>query len=127
MTVVTLYHAAGCHLCDRAREVLLSVREELEFELLEVDISGDPELEASYREWLPVVEIDGERAFVYTSTKAVSEDVFRELDREQRIAGRCGLCPYLPSGSRKPRGKEGAHGGTMGSPVPEVAKVSRGG
>jgi hypothetical protein len=30
-----------------------------------VDISGDPELEASYREWLPVVEIAGERAFVY--------------------------------------------------------------
>jgi hypothetical protein len=31
----------------------------------EVDITGDPELEAKYREWLPVVEIDGERAFVY--------------------------------------------------------------
>ena len=31
----------------------------------EVDISGDPDLEARYREWLPVVEIDGERAFVY--------------------------------------------------------------
>jgi hypothetical protein len=31
----------------------------------EVDITGDPELEAAYREWLPVVEIDGERAFVY--------------------------------------------------------------
>jgi hypothetical protein len=30
-----------------------------------VDIGGDPELEARYREWLPVVEIDGERAFVY--------------------------------------------------------------
>jgi hypothetical protein len=30
-----------------------------------VDISGDEELEARYREWLPVVEIDGERAFVY--------------------------------------------------------------
>jgi hypothetical protein len=36
-----------------------------DFELHEVDISGDPELESSYREWLPVVEIDGERAFVY--------------------------------------------------------------
>jgi glutaredoxin len=35
----------------------------VEFE--EVDIGGDPELEARYREWLPVVEIDGERAFVY--------------------------------------------------------------
>jgi hypothetical protein len=30
-----------------------------------VDITGDPELEAQYREWLPVVEIDGRRAFVY--------------------------------------------------------------
>jgi hypothetical protein len=31
----------------------------------EVDISGDSALEAAYREWLPVLEIDGERAFVY--------------------------------------------------------------
>ena len=31
----------------------------------EVDITGDPELEATYREWLPVLEIGGERAFVY--------------------------------------------------------------
>ncbi len=31
----------------------------------EVDIGGDAELEARYREWLPVVEIDGERAFVF--------------------------------------------------------------
>jgi len=33
--------------------------------LREVDVTGDPELEARYREWLPVVEIDGVRAFVY--------------------------------------------------------------
>ena len=30
-----------------------------------VDITGDPALEAEYREWLPVVTIDGERALVY--------------------------------------------------------------
>jgi hypothetical protein len=41
------------------------VQGEVTFELTEVDISGDPELEARYREWLPVVEIGGERAFVY--------------------------------------------------------------
>ncbi len=41
------------------------MREELAFELVEVDITGDPALESRYREWLPVVEIDGERAFVY--------------------------------------------------------------
>jgi glutaredoxin-like protein DUF836 len=37
----------------------------VEFELEEVDIAGNPDLEARYREWLPVVEIDGERAFTY--------------------------------------------------------------
>jgi glutaredoxin len=62
---VVLYHAAGCHLCERARAVLEAVRAEVPFELEEVDIGGDDELEAKYREWLPVVEIDGERAFVY--------------------------------------------------------------
>jgi hypothetical protein len=45
--------------------VLRRLRDELGFELAEVDISRDPDLEARYREWLPVVEIDGERAFVY--------------------------------------------------------------
>jgi glutaredoxin len=62
---VTLYHAAGCHLCDRAREILREVRETAPFELEEVDITGDGRLEAAYREWLPVVEINGDRAFVY--------------------------------------------------------------
>jgi hypothetical protein len=49
------------------------LRDELGFTLEEVDVGGDPELEARYREWLPVVEIDGERAFVYW----VQEDAFR--------------------------------------------------
>jgi glutaredoxin len=60
-----LYTAEGCHLCRRARSQVAALRVELGFELDEVDIGGDPELEARYREWLPVVEINGERAFVY--------------------------------------------------------------
>jgi Glutaredoxin-like domain (DUF836) len=44
---------------------LEAVRADLGFELEEVDIAGDPDLEARYREWLPVVEIDGRRAFTY--------------------------------------------------------------
>jgi glutaredoxin len=60
-----LYGARGCHLCERARETILSARDEAGFELEEVDITGVPELEARYRELLPVVEIDGRRAFFY--------------------------------------------------------------
>jgi glutaredoxin len=62
---VTIYYAPECHLCERARETVRALRDELGFDLAEVDVSGDPELEARYREWLPVAEIEGERAFVY--------------------------------------------------------------
>ena len=58
---VALYYSEGCHLCERARAVLGESGAPFE----EVDITGNAELEARYREWLPVVEIDGQRAFVY--------------------------------------------------------------
>jgi len=49
------------------------LRDELGFDLTEVDIGGDEALEAAYREWLPVVEIDGRRRFTYY----VQPDAFR--------------------------------------------------
>jgi glutaredoxin len=58
---VTLFVARDCSLCERARGVLDRVGATYEA----IDITGDEALEARYREWLPVVEIDGERAFVY--------------------------------------------------------------
>jgi glutaredoxin len=62
---VRLYVAEGCHLCERARSTVVAVRDELGFELEEVDIGGDADLEARYRELIPVLEIDGKRAFTY--------------------------------------------------------------
>ena len=53
--------------------MVAQVRQEVSFELQEVEIDGDPDLESRYREWLPVVEIDGDRAFVYY----VDPDAFR--------------------------------------------------
>ncbi len=41
------------------------MRGDVEFDLDVVDIGGDPDLEARYREHLPAVEVDGERAFTY--------------------------------------------------------------
>ena len=58
---MTLFVARDCSLCERARGVLDRVGATYEA----IDITGDEALEARYREWLPVVEIDGERAFVY--------------------------------------------------------------
>ena len=51
------------------------------FELEEVEIDGDAELEARYREWLPVVEIDGERTlFVWASWMIVPLALLGEMN-----------------------------------------------
>jgi glutaredoxin len=81
---VTLYHAVGCHLCERARAQLEALRAEEEFELREVNISGDPDLEARYREWLPVVELDGARVCTYY----VHPEPFRRKLAQSRSAAR---------------------------------------
>ena len=60
---VTLVHASGCHLCESARRVLERVRSEVPFEIEEVDITGDEELESRYRERIPVVLVNREEAF----------------------------------------------------------------
>jgi hypothetical protein len=46
-------------------EQVRALQPELGFSLREIDITGDPSLEAAHREWLPVVEIDGRRRFTY--------------------------------------------------------------
>jgi hypothetical protein len=70
---VAVYHAAGCHLCERALAKVRELRAELHFELEEIAIDGDAQLEARYRELIPVVEIEGERVFTYY----VHEQAFR--------------------------------------------------
>ena len=57
---------------------MAALQAELDFELVEIGIDGDPELEALYRELLPVVEIDGQRAFVYfVPTEALRQKLER--------------------------------------------------
>jgi glutaredoxin len=62
---VRLYGASGCHLCESAKRVLEQVRAEIPFDLEEVDITGDPELERRFRERIPVVLLGGDEVFTY--------------------------------------------------------------
>jgi hypothetical protein len=56
---VVLYSRAGCHLCDVARDVLIAERSRTPFDLLEVDVAGDDDLELEYGIRIPVVEPAG--------------------------------------------------------------------
>jgi hypothetical protein len=59
---VVVYTAPGCHLCGPAVEVVRAVCG-AEFEV--VDITSDAKLERRYREWIPLVKIDGVERFRY--------------------------------------------------------------
>ena len=62
---VVVYSAQGCHLCDVAKAELEAHRARLDLEIREVDITGDAELEAAYREQIPVVFVAGYKAFKF--------------------------------------------------------------
>jgi glutaredoxin len=62
---VIVYSRKGCHLCDVVKETLVQVQNDAEFQWREVDIDADPELRAKYNDEVPVVFIDGRKAFKY--------------------------------------------------------------
>ena len=72
MKRVTLYTRAGCCLCDEAKQVLADARRRAAFEYEEIDIDRHPEWQPLYHEEVPVIAIDGRKAFKYR----VSTDEF---------------------------------------------------
>lgn len=62
---VVVYSRRGCHLCDVVKETLRQAEGEARFRWREVDIDADPELCQKYSDQVPVVCIDGRKAFKY--------------------------------------------------------------
>jgi glutaredoxin len=62
---LTIYSRPGCHLCEEMKAVIERVRVQHPFELNEVDISGDADLEGRYGPEIPVLEVDGKKIAKY--------------------------------------------------------------
>jgi glutaredoxin len=75
---VVLYGAPGCHLCEEAWQALETLQRTHDFELHEVDIHSDPDLERLYLIEIPVIEVDGA---VVTSGRIDFQAVRRALSR----------------------------------------------
>ncbi len=82
---LVLYSRPGCHLCDEMKELIAQVRGDFEARLREVDVSTDPALEADYGELIPVLLVDGKKAFKYRTTR----DALRERLRRARNPEAC--------------------------------------
>jgi len=76
MTRVTLYTRAGCCLCQEAKEVLAAARARATFDLEEIDIDRHPEWLPLYNEEVPVIAIEGRKAFKH---KVSMEEFLKRL------------------------------------------------
>jgi glutaredoxin len=70
---VEIYSKAECSLCEEAKAVIEAVRRRLPFELVEHDIEADPELYQRFRYDVPVIFIDGRKAFKHRLDPATFE------------------------------------------------------
>lgn len=67
---VQLYTRPGCHLCDEAKREILAARCADQYVLEEIDIDTDPALRELYGQEIPVIKINGIKAFKYRLTAA---------------------------------------------------------
>jgi glutaredoxin len=65
MTEVVVYSKPGCHLCDIVKVQLETLRASHAFNLREVNILEDHEARQQFELEIPVVFINGKKAFKY--------------------------------------------------------------
>ena len=76
---VILYTKPGCHLCEEAKREMLAAAVSEEYTLEEVNIEQDREAYERYKFEIPVITIDGRKAFKYRLTA----DEFRRRIRRR--------------------------------------------
>src|ERR1700722_8308253 len=62
---VVVYSRKGCHLCEVVKESLSKLSRRGGFTWQEVDVDSDTELRRQFNDEVPVVFIDGRKAFKY--------------------------------------------------------------
>ncbi len=80
--IVELYTRPGCHLCEEAKQILLAAAQRHQFELVERNVEENRDWEACFGQEIPVVLIDGRKAFKYRISLARLD---RYLRREEAV------------------------------------------
>ena len=65
---ITIYTRKDCCLCEEMKEVVQKVSEEIPLEVEEVDVDWRAELKEKYGNEVPVLFINGRKAFKYRAT-----------------------------------------------------------
>jgi glutaredoxin len=78
---VVIYSRPGCHLCEEAKAVIRAAECDDEFILDEVNIDEDPAARASFQFDIPVVFINGVKAFKHRVDAREFKRKLRKLAR----------------------------------------------
>jgi len=62
---VILYYRKGCHLCEIVKESLTKLSRNASFGWTEIDVDSSPDLRRQFTDEVPVVFINGRKAFKY--------------------------------------------------------------
>ena len=62
---VVVYSRKGCHLCEVVKESLLKLQRRGTYTWREIDVDSDDALRKQFTDEVPVVFIDGRKAFKY--------------------------------------------------------------
>ena len=62
---VVVYSRKGCHLCEIVKESLEKLQRQAGFTWREIDVNSDDELRRQFTDEVPVVFINGRKAFKY--------------------------------------------------------------
>ncbi len=65
---LTLYSRKDCCLCEVMKHAIRQASEKIPVNLEEIDVDGSAELQAKYGDEVPVLFIDGKKAFKYRVT-----------------------------------------------------------
>ena len=76
-----LFSRRDCCLCDEMKAVIAQVAAKMPIHLVEVDVDGNDEQKAKYGSEVPVLFINGRKAFKYRLTAAA---LTRKLQRRTR-------------------------------------------
>ena len=68
MIDVELLTRTGCHLCDEMKQALKEATRGLDVHMRETDIDADEQLSAQYGNDIPVMFVNGSKAFKHRAT-----------------------------------------------------------
>jgi glutaredoxin len=77
---IVLYSRRGCHLCEIVKESLTKLARQTQFSWQEIDVDSDDALRRQFTDEVPVVFINGKKAFKYRMDE---RDFLRKLSRRQ--------------------------------------------